>query len=198
MTFGASKDRRIRRCPLPLVLPPPRQTNSGAGEDEEKQELIFSEHQRSSALTLLSTASKTSLVPLLGSPLGHERGMMEPDWALRRHSSQRLLQAKSLLTTGKAFAFPRGLCSRLPAETPPHRSAPQAREHHLSLAGSWGRPPAPARSSLPALGSRRGSPSQPALHGVSSALPGTRPSAGPCFPAPQPPGRATGAHHAAG
>lgn len=72
--------------------------------------------------------------------------------------SQQPGKAKSLVMMGKVFAFPRDLCSRLPAETPPHHSDPQAWEHHLSLAGSWGQTPALARSSLSALGVPVGQP----------------------------------------
>lgn len=58
MNTAAGSKHDIWRCPLLLALPPPRQTDSRAGENVEKQELMCSEHQRGSALTLLSTASR--------------------------------------------------------------------------------------------------------------------------------------------
>lgn len=67
---------------LLLVPPPLRQNNSRARENVERQELMRSEHQRGSALTLLSAALKPYLVPPHSTPLRYAMGRMEPDQAL--------------------------------------------------------------------------------------------------------------------
>lgn len=129
------KDRQIRRSP-----PPARSATSasdkcqGRGKHEKTVTNVSGASQGlSSHATCHCTKVQLGLSTWL--PTGAQ-GKDRADLAL---SSQGLLQAKSLLTSGNAFtfAFPRGLCSGLPADTTLHHSTPQARQHLLSPASSW-------------------------------------------------------------
>lgn len=192
------KDRQIRRRPLSLGLPPLRQDKcQGRGKHKKMVTNVSGASQRlSSHATCNCTKDQLGLSTWL--PTGAQ-GKDRADLALSSHG---LLQAKSLLTSGNAFtfAFPRGLCSGLPADTTLHHSTPQARQHLLSPASSWktasARPGAAPHSGVLAGPLQSLTAPTSAAPSLRSVLPGLWPLAGLCSPAPQALGRATGAYRA--
>lgn len=99
---------------------------------------------------------------------------------------------------GESLCLSKGSALQAACRDPTTPQCSQAREHHLSPAGSWGQPPGRPGAASPPRG-----PGGAALHsqqfpGSALPFPGTQPSAGPCSPSPWPLGRVTGAHHAAG